>query len=276
MSSNLNFFIFLVIIKFIRKVGDSLLRYIIVRTIWIFIVLVTFLSILFVAIRLVKQYPPVDPEQYKIHFRKEESDGYYTSRLVYTQEEVDACRAQYGTSKCGVVKGSDNWRIYEPVPISKQYSSWVKNIVTRFDWGLSTKIKPNEEVSTLISEKIIVTMRLNFLSLFVYIPLGFILGIIAALNKNKFLDNFIMLGVMVFISIPSFVLMFLLLILFGYYLGWVPTQFPSAQATGSVLYTSLIIPILGLSLGSIASLARYTRAELTEVLTSDFLLDRKS
>jgi len=68
-------------------------------------------------------------------------------------------------------------------------------------------------------------------------------------------------------------LLTLLLLLFGYTLGWVPTQFPASDIDDFwIQFRGLILPVLGLSFGSIAGLTRFTRAELTEVLTSEFLL----
>jgi ABC-type dipeptide/oligopeptide/nickel transport system permease component len=77
---------------------------------------------------------------------------------------------------------------------------------------------------------------------------------------------------MLFISIPSFVIMILLVIIFGYQLGWVPTLFPPDFADLGQQIRGLILPVLGLSFSAIAGLTRLTRAELTEVLTSEFLL----
>lgn len=247
-----------------------MLRYIIVRCIWIIIVLFTILTMLFVTIRLVKDYPPSADDQKELYYSKQVYDGYMTRRSVDTKAEalkiVDEC------SRCGVIIKDDSNIIYEPVPIIKQYFKWASNVVTKWDWGVSTRIQANAPVFDVISKRVPPTMKINFISLFVYMPLGFIFGIIAALKKDKFTDNAISLGVMIFISVPHFVVMFLFLLLFGYTLEWLPTQFPASEVQGSIQITALILPVLTLSLGSIAGLTRITRAELTEVLTSDFLL----
>jgi oligopeptide transport system permease protein len=109
-------------------------------------------------------------------------------------------------------------------------------------------------------------------ALLFYIPVGFALGILAALRKDTLVDNFISVSVMILISLPSFVTMTFLVLVFGYGLGWLPVQFPPADVTGSIRYTAYILPVLGLSFGAVASLTRVSRAELTEVLTSEFLL----
>ena len=78
--------------------------------------------------------------------------------------------------------------------------------------------------------------------------------------------------VMVFISVPSFVVMTMLVMIFGFQLSWFPAQWPASDIEGSIQYLALVLPVLGLSFGAIAGLTRTTRAELTEVLTSEFVL----
>ncbi|MCK7487240.1 MAG: ABC transporter permease subunit [Bacillus subtilis] len=92
----------------------------------------------------------------------------------------------------------------------------------------------------------------------------------AALKKNSPTDNTISFGVMIFISVPSFVVMTFLVMLFGLFLGLGSIAVSLTDVGGSGIDT--ILPVLGLSFGAIAGLTRVTRAELTEVLTSEFLL----
>ena len=82
---------------------------------------------------------------------------------------------------------------------------------------------------------------------------------------------------MIFISVPSYVYAFLVQYFFYYKLGWFPAIVSSlADAGGSwfspKMFYSMILPVLALSFGEIAGLCRYTRAELTETLTSDYML----
>jgi len=58
----------------------------------------------------------------------------------------------------------------------------------------------------------------------------------------------------------------------AYKWGWFPIQFPPANVSAAAMARGMVLPVLALSFGPIASLTRYTRAELTEVLTSEFLL----
>ena len=106
---------------------------------------------------------------------------------------------------------------------------------------------------------------------------GILLGIYAAIKKNKWQDSFISTMVMLFVSIPSYVYAFLVQYFFFFKLGWLPLQVYSlADAGGSwttwKMFVSMIPPIISLSFGEIAQLCRFTRAELTETLTSDYML----
>ncbi|MDE7100367.1 MAG: ABC transporter permease, partial [Anaeroplasmataceae bacterium] len=121
------------------------------------------------------------------------------------------------------------------------------------------------------------TVIINVYSLLISVPIGIGLGIYAALKKNKLQDHFISTLVMIFVSVPSFVYAFLLQYILGYKLKWFEIQIYSLEEAGnswfslSMLY-SMALPILALSFGTIAGLTRFTRAELTETLTSDYML----
>ncbi len=159
-------------------------------------------------------------------------------------------------------------------PILVQYFIYLKNIFTKFDFGVSFKISYLASVNSIIGSKLFPTVLLNVYSLIISIPLGILLGIVAALKKNRWQDHTISTVVMLFVSVPSFVYAFILQY-FGSKIG-LPVTVASASSAGgyftTTMFVSMILPILALSFGSIASLARFTRAELTESLTSDYML----
>lgn len=167
--------------------------------------------------------------------------------------------------------GSTTYR-FNQFPVLTQYTSWIKGIFSEWNWGLSTKIQLNVSAMDIILGRLPYSLRLNIISVLFAVPLGFVLGITAALNKNKPIDHIISTGVMIFISIPSFVMITFALIFFSYGLGWLPTQWPSDGAPLSVRILGFILPVISLSFGSIAGFARYTRAELAEIMSSEFLL----
>jgi oligopeptide transport system permease protein len=235
----------------------------------------TILSLNFTLLKLAPDYAPTTEEERTIYYEKQVRDGYMSFRLITDEAEMEDIRTKnaQGTRLKNAYyedKG-DMIRAYEPIAISKQYFSWLKNLL-KWDWGLSTRIEVGKPAFTVLSSRMETTLVLNLIALVFYIPIGLALGIIAALNKDKPIDNFISIAVMVMISVPSFVVMILLVMIFGYRLEWVPTIFPAKDAETLIRLRGLILPVLALSFGAIASLSRLTRAELTEVMTSEFLL----
>jgi oligopeptide transport system permease protein len=77
---------------------------------------------------------------------------------------------------------------------------------------------------------------------------------------------------MVFISIPSFVLITFLMLFFCYNIKLLPTQWPAESATQGIRALGYILPVFCLSFGSICGYSRFTRAELCEVMSSEYLL----
>lgn len=262
-----------------------MIKYIFKRIFLIFLTLFITLSVAFVIVRLMPDNPIDDPS--------------------IPPEAIEKLKSRYGYDK----------------PIGEQYVIWVKGVVTEWDWGDSLKLRPNTPVFDYVSEKIPISMRLNIYALLLSIPIGIILGMIAALKKNSLTDHSISIGVIFFISVPSFVTASLLRYYIGFKWGILPGVFDDRipdvlneamifssnyynVSTGNLITTegldsvtglpvdpdnmvngihmywdmfkSMIMPILALSFGTIAGLARYTRAELTEVLTSDFMLLAKT
>jgi oligopeptide transport system permease protein len=117
------------------------------------------------------------------------------------------------------------------------------------------------------------TILINIYSTLIGVPIGLALGILAALKKNKWQDQLINIFIILLISIPSIVLSLMLQYVFCFKLGWFPITVSTSNAyfTWEVFH-SMIPAVFALCLGSIAGYARYTRAELSEVLTGEFML----
>lgn len=162
-------------------------------------------------------------------------------------------------------------------PLLVQYGIYLKNIFTKWDFGTSWNIDYLEPAWNLLVGRLTPTVIVNFYSMLFSVPIGILLGIYAAIKKNRWQDNLISTSVMIFVSVPSYVYAFLVQYIFYFKLGWLPLTISSlADAGGSwfslKMFVSMIAPILALSFGTIAGLARFTRAELTETLTSDYML----
>ena len=162
-------------------------------------------------------------------------------------------------------------------PLIEQYMIYLRDIVTDWDFGTSWKIKSTTPAWELLSKRLLPTVLVNLYSLLLSLPLGIAFGIYAAIKKNKWQDHAISTGVMLFVSVPSYVYAFLVQYFLYFKLDIFPPTISSlADAGGSwfswTMFHSMIPPILALSFGQIAGLCRFTRAELTETLTSDYML----
>ena len=162
-------------------------------------------------------------------------------------------------------------------PLLQQYGIYLKDVVTEFDFGTSWKIKSTEPAWDLLTKRLAPTVLVNLYSLLFSLPIGIAFGIYAAIKKNKWQDHVISTGVMIFVSVPSYVYAFLVQYFLYFKLDLFPPTISSlADAGGSwfswTMFHSMIPAVLALSFGQIAGLCRFTRAELTETLTSDYML----
>ena len=181
-------------------------------------------------------------------------------------------------------------------PIPEQFVRYIKRIILDGDFGIGFRMPEyrGDPVWDVFIEKLPATILINIYSSLVAVPIGILLGIFAALKKNKWQDHTISTAVMVFISVPSFVVASLILYVLCFQLDLFPTGMKSfadiiaAYPNRNYVYTpgtfnwslyfnkemfeSMIPAVFAMSFGSIAGYARFTRAELTEVLTSEFML----
>ena len=161
-------------------------------------------------------------------------------------------------------------------PILVQYFLYLKSIILDWDWGVGEQMYEGLGVWDVMMQKLPYTVVVNLYSILISIPLGLGLGIYAALKKNKWQDAFISTLVMVFISVPSYVYAFLVQYFFCFKLKWFPLQLASLNQAGSLfswkMFVSMVPALMSLSFGVIAGFTRYTRAELSEVLTGDYML----
>lgn len=269
-----------------------MLRYFLMRLLWVFIILFTILTITFVFLKLQPEYPPTKYDDKKAWLVRQWSDGYMTRLVIdidykptpespsLTRETLRALQDQYlnRSDLYSIFTDQDHnspqrvlW-VFQKVPIITQYGQWLKNVLTEFDWGVSTRIAINQDATTVLNRTFKYTIGVNLAVLVLQIPFGLLIGAVAAIKKDKFFDNFTSVLIMVFISLPSFVVIMLLMKWFASDLTWLPYQWPSDQASNTQKFLGYIIPVSSLALGGIAGLSRRVRAELAEGLTQDFVL----
>lgn len=159
-------------------------------------------------------------------------------------------------------------------PIHIQYLYFLKDAI-RGEWGVSLAIRPGVPVFDVLADRIPVTLALNIMSLLISLPLGLIAGTTAALNKSVLPDHIISIFVVLFISVPSFVMATGLQYFVAFKAGTAPVLY---QATGTFIerLPSMVLPTLALSFGSIATLCRYTRGELIENVGAEYMVLAKT
>lgn len=183
-------------------------------------------------------------------------------------------RSNLGEAKAIISPKDGGPYYYYQKPIIIQFFNWVKGIFTRWDWGTSTAIQDGSSATRIIMERLWPTVSINLIAIVIAVPLGFVFGIIAALNKNKAPDNIISTLVMVMISVPSFVVISILMFLFCFNVNLFPSGWPASTqgVSGATRAAAYMIPVAAICFGTIASFTRNTRAELCEVMSSEFLL----
>ena len=166
--------------------------------------------------------------------------------------------------------GVEHW--FYQKPVLDQYFAWLGNIVTKWDWGRSTVLEPNSSAINIIFSRLPVSVSVNVIAVFVSVPLGIALGILAGLKKNTWIDHTISTLVMIFISIPSFVVITFMVYILAFKGGLLPTIWPTPDQSTQTKVLAYIIPVLSLSFGSVCGYTKFVRAELCEVMSSEYLL----
>ena len=171
--------------------------------------------------------------------------------------------------------GPNGTYLYDRVPIMIQLGNYLKRVFTKGDFGIATTYGEymNYPVWDVFVQKLPPTILINIYSTLLGVPIGLGLGILAALKKNKWQDQVINVFIILLISVPPVVLALLLQYVICFKLNWFPLNMDTSNDyfTWSV-FKSMLPAVFALSLGSIAGYARFTRAELSEVLTGEFML----
>ena len=160
----------------------------------------------------------------------------------------------------------------DPIPV--QYVRYMKGVV-QGDFGISFKLQ-NQEVSDLVLTRIPYTIKPGALALLIGVVVGILFGAIAAMKRNSWADHTITIISVIGVSIPSFVLAAFLQYFICSKLGWLPLLYQPMDTVRGVSamdeFKSLILPSISLAVPVIASLMRYMRSELIEVLNTDYIL----
>lgn len=147
-------------------------------------------------------------------------------------------------------------------PLMEQYFTYLKDIVTKFDFGPSTKQR-GRQVTDIIGDGLKVSAKLGVIAAALALIVGIVLGAVAALRRNKLIDKVIMVITTALVSMPSFIMGSLLLILFAVKWKLLPANGATTQG--------LVLPVITLSLSPMAYITRLTRSSMLDVLGQDYI-----
>lgn len=162
-----------------------------------------------------------------------------------TQEDIAKIRHDFGFDR--------------PVPV--QYLDWLGK-AARGDLGVS--LRHQQSNFDLVMERMPATLQLTFAAMLLAIITAVPVGVIAAMNRGRWGDNSVMLGAMLGQSIPGFFLAYLLMLIFGVWLRWLPIS-------GRGTWQHLVMPAIALGAFSIARNSRMVRSSMLEVLGADYV-----
>ena len=177
--------------------------------------------------------------------------GPFLGEKAISPAATEALMAKYGMDK----------------PLMEQYFTYLKDVVTKLDFGPSLKQR-GRMVMDIIVDGMKVSAVLGVMAASGAAVVGIILGSIAALRRNKLIDKVIMVITTAFVSMPSFIMGSLLLLLFA-------VKFPILPANGTTAQ-GLILPVVTLALYPAAYITRLTRSSMLDVLGQDYIRTAKA
>ena len=177
--------------------------------------------------------------------------GPFASEKALSEAATKALEAKYGMDK----------------PLMEQYVTYLKDVVTKFDFGPSLTQR-GREVIDIIVDGMSVSIKLGLIAAFSALIAGILLGAIAALRRNTIVDKVIMVIMTAFVSMPSFIMGSLLLVIFAIKLQIHPAN--------GVAQGGLILPVITLALYPTAYITRLTRSSMLDVLGQDYIRTAKA
>jgi peptide/nickel transport system permease protein len=163
-----------------------------------------------------------------------------------TTETIAALRAELGLDK----------------PILEQYASYIWNLVTKGDLGISYQTR--QPVILEVTERFPTTFMLAVVSMLLAAGIGVPIGIISATKQYSWIDNISMVVALTGVSMPNFWQGLMNILIFSVYLKWLP-------ATGFYGWQYWILPALTIGTSSAASICRMTRSSMLEVIRQDYI-----
>jgi peptide/nickel transport system permease protein len=162
-------------------------------------------------------------------------------------------------------------------PFYVQYAKFLGNAL-RGEFGLS--LRQAQPVSKLIMERLPATLELSLIAAAFAVLAGIVMGVYTALRRNTWLSQFLLAISLVGVSLPTFLIGILLILVFAVFLGWLPsfgrgdTVALGWWTTGLLTWSgikALILPSITLGLFQMTLIQRLVRSEMLEVLRTDYI-----
>lgn len=214
-----------------RRVGEvnEMAKYIIKNAL---MVIPTMLAVVFI-IFTINHFTPGDPVAIFYDFD-------------YTEEQYAEKAAEWGLDQ----------------PFLIQFVNYVKNIVTKFDFGYS--YYSGNSVMSELSTRFPVSLHLGLISVLLTVIIGVPFGIVSATRQYSMLDYGVTFVSLFFAAVPGFWLSMIMILIFSSRLGWLPSS-------GLTSWTCYIMPVIASSAQYIASVTRQTRSSMLEVIRQDYI-----
>ncbi|HCW22390.1 MAG TPA: peptide ABC transporter permease [Lachnospiraceae bacterium] len=151
-------------------------------------------------------------------------------------------------------------------PVFIQFLRYVANML-RGDFGVSYNISKNTPISQLIQTRLPISIMIGGMAVLLGAVVGLLLGLLAALKHDTWVDTICTILSVIGVSVPSYVFALGLSYYFGFKLKWFPMLFSQRQ-----MFQSSVLPSISLSMFTMASIARFTRSEMLEVMDSEYML----
>lgn len=203
------------------------------------------------------------------------------SFILVTSSPIDPVQSYVGE---GVAVSAEQreeianyWGLYNS-PVER-FESWGENIL---NGDMGTSLIYRKPVSEVIGEKFQSSIILMSVSWIISGILGFVLGVIMGVFESSKIDKFIRNICFIISSTPSFWIGMMFLIIFSVKLGWFPIGFsvPIGVSSDNITFSQklyhAVLPALTLSFSSFSNIALHTRAKITEIMKSDYILFAKA
>ena len=151
-------------------------------------------------------------------------------------------------------------------PLIVQFGRYVWNLA-QGDFGVSYNISKNTPISQLVQSRLPISINVGGMAVGLGALIGLLLGIVAALNHRTIIDSLSTVISVLGVAVPSYVFALGLSYTLGFKLAWLPMLYNLKNP-----FESSIMPSVALGMFTLASIARFTRNEMLEVLSSDYMM----